>query len=83
MLFDSLPNDKILKEFADDTRNLIENFKFGSGRIENIVGIGENAGYHHFLLFPKCFQGASFSGSSKVGIACQRVNSLPHNHDYY
>ena len=23
-------------------------------RIENIVGKGENAGYQHFLLFPKC-----------------------------
>ena len=22
---------------------------------ENIVGIGENAGYQHFLLFPQCF----------------------------
>ena len=21
-------------------------------RVENIVGKGENAGYHHFLLFP-------------------------------
>ena len=36
-------------------------------RIENIVGKGENAGYH-FLLFPLCFQKASFSGSLKVGI---------------
>ena len=25
------------------------------GREENIVGIGENAGYQHFLLFPQCF----------------------------
>ena len=23
---------------------------------ENIVGKGENAGYHHFLLFPQCCQ---------------------------
>ena len=23
---------------------------------ENILGKGENAGYQHFLLFPKCFQ---------------------------
>ena len=23
---------------------------------ENIVEKGENAGNHHFLLFPKCFQ---------------------------
>ena len=24
-------------------------------RVENTVGKGENAGYHHFLLFPQCF----------------------------
>ena len=24
-------------------------------RVENTVGIGENAGYQHFLLFPQCF----------------------------
>ena len=37
-------------------------------RIENIVGKGENAGYQHFLLFPQCFQKASFSEFFKVGI---------------
>ena len=30
--------------------------KFVLGRIENIVSIGENASYHHFLLYPQCFQ---------------------------
>ena len=35
---------------------------------ENTVGKGENAGDQHFLLFQKCFQDASFSGSLKVGI---------------
>ena len=39
-----------------------------SYRVENIEGKGENAGYQHFLLFPKCFQKPSFSGSLKVGI---------------
>ena len=34
-------------------------------RVENIVGKGENAGYHHFLLFPQCFQKASFPDGSK------------------
>ena len=29
-------------------------------RVENIVGKGENAGYQHILLFPQCFQKASF-----------------------
>ena len=48
-------------------------------RVENIVGKGENAGYQHFLLFPGCFQKASFSGSLKVVIVWERVNSLPNN----
>ena len=34
-------------------------------RLENIVGKGENAGYQHFLLFPQCFENASFPGVSK------------------
>ena len=37
-------------------------------RVENSVGKGENAGYQHFLLFPLCFQTASFSKLLKVGI---------------
>ena len=37
-------------------------------RVENIVGKGENAGNQHFLLFPQCFQKASFLGLLKVGI---------------
>ena len=37
-------------------------------RVKNIVGKGENAGYQHFLLFPQCFQKASFSGSLKNGL---------------
>ena len=39
---------------------------FGKGR--NIVGKEENDGYQHFLLFPQCFEKASFSGLLKVGI---------------
>ena len=34
--------------------------KFVWGRVENIVGKGENAGYQHFLLFPQCFLKFSF-----------------------
>ena len=49
--------------------------KFSLGRVENIVGKGENAGYQHFLLFPQCFQKASFSGTLKVGIVWQRVKT--------
>ena len=38
------------------------------GRVENIVGKGENAGYQHFLLFPQCFLKLSFPEVLKVGI---------------
>ena len=36
-------------------------------RGENILGKGENAGHQHFVLFPKCFQKASFSRSGLCG----------------
>ena len=73
MVLNSLPNDKILdwsklKAFADDKINVTVKLKFSLGRVENIVGNGENAGYQHFLLFPQCFQKASYTGSLKVGI---------------
>ena len=55
--FNSLPNDKTLE---NNKINVTEKLKFVSGRLENIVGKGENAGYQHFLLFPKCFQKTSF-----------------------
>ena len=48
-------------------------------RVENIVGKGENAGYQHFLLFPQCFEKASFSDMSKGVIVWEWVNSLPNN----
>ena len=52
-----LSDDKILdlstlKAFADNKINVAEKFKFVFGRVENIVEERENAGYHHFLLFP-------------------------------
>ena len=69
-VFNSLPNDKILdwskfKAFADDKMNVTKELKFVSGREENIVGKGENAGYQHFLLFPQCFQKGFFQGGVK------------------
>ena len=68
--FNSLPNNKFLdwsklKAFADDKLNLAEKLKFVLGRVENILEKGENAGDQHFLLFPECFQKASFSGVFK------------------
>ena len=73
LLVNSLPNDKILdqskfKVFADDKIILTKKLKFVFGRVENIVGKGENAGYQHFLLFPQCFQKLSFPGVLKIGI---------------
>ena len=35
------------------------------GRVENIVGKGEYAGYQHFLLFSQCFQKSFLLGSLK------------------
>ena len=54
--------------FADNILNVVQIMTCVSDRVENIVGKGENAGYHHFLLFPQCFQKASLSGLLKVGI---------------
>ena len=54
----SLPSDKIfdwskLKAFVDDTINVNEKFKFGLGKVENIVGKGENAGYQMMFFVQK------------------------------
>ena len=73
LAFNSLPKNKILdqskfKAFASDKINVTKTLKFVSGRVENVVGKGENAGYQHFLLFLQCFQKAFYSGSLKVGI---------------
>ena len=57
-----------LKAFADDEINMNEKLKFVLERVGNIVGKGENAGNQHFLLFPQCFQIASFPRSLKVAI---------------
>ena len=61
MPFNLLPNDKILdwsklRVFANDKINVNQKPNFALGRVENIAGKHENAGYQHFLLFPQCFQ---------------------------
>ena len=48
-----------MKAISDDKSNVAEKLKFVFGRVEKIVGKGENAGYQHFLLFPSCFEKAS------------------------
>ena len=73
-MFTSSPNDKIsewfkFKALADDTINVTEKLKF-------VLGKGENAGFQHFLLFPKCFQKASSSSLFKVEIVWQRVKHI-------
>ena len=57
-----------MKAFADDKINETEQLKFVLGRVEIIVGKGENAGNQHFLLFPQYCQMVSFTGSLKVVI---------------
>ena len=57
-----------LKAFAEEKINLNEKLKLVLGRVENIVGKGENAVYQYFLLFQQCFQKASIIGLLKVGI---------------
>ena len=57
-----------LKKIANDKIDVTQKLKFDFGRIENIVGKGENAGYQHFLLFPQCFQKALVSESLKAVI---------------
>ena len=54
-----------MKAFADDIIDVPEKLEFVLGRIENIVGKVENAGYQHFLLFSQCFQKASYMGVVK------------------
>ena len=75
----SSPSSKILeqsklKDFAEVKINVKYVTNFVLGRVENIVGKVENAGYHYVLLFPQCFQNASLSGSLKVGIVWERVD---------
>ena len=60
-LVNSLQNNKLLewlifKAFADDKMNASEKLKLVLGRVENIVGKGENAGYQFIFLSPQCFQ---------------------------
>ena len=65
--FNPLPNDNFFSwsesnELADDKINVTEKLKFVSGRVENTVRKGENAGYQHFLLFLHCFKGLLSQG---------------------
>ena len=79
MEFNCLPNDKILnwsklKVFANSKLNVTEKLKYAFGRVENIVGKGENADYQHFLLFQQYFQNASYTMVLKVDIVWFELN---------
>ena len=78
LLIKSLPNDKILawsklKAFADDKLDGVKMMISLFDRLENNVGKGENAGYQHFLLFPRCFPRPPSLGSLEVWILWKRV----------
>ena len=65
--FNPLPNDKILdwsklKAFADDKMNLAEKLKLLPGRVENIVGKGENADTSIFSFSHNVFKSFLFRG---------------------
>ena len=73
----SLPDNKILdlsklKALSRHKKKIklivTQQLEFALGRVENFVGKRKNAGYQHFLLFPQCFQKASFSGLLNVWI---------------
>ena len=42
--------------------------KFVSESIDNVLRKGENAGYHHFLLFQQCFQKPSSRARQMLGL---------------
>ena len=52
---------------------MTEEMKFVLRRVKDIVGNRENAGLQDFLLFPRCFQMASFSWSLTVRIVWIKV----------
>ena len=56
------------KAFADVKTTVAKTMIFVLDRVQNIVGKGANAGYHHFLLSQQCFQKALSSGSLKVAL---------------
>ena len=45
--------------------------RFSFDRVDNIVGKGENAGFHYCLLFPQCSQKAS---EILPGVVWERIN---------
>ena len=48
-----------------------------SGRVQNIVGKIENAGYQHFLLFPQCFQRPLLQGCKSTDRCGKGITRKP------
>ena len=67
------------EEFADNNFKFDKNGRKLSKQVENTVGKGEIARYEQFLLFPQCFQKASFPEASKSVIVWEWVKPLPNN----
>ena len=66
--------------FVDDKIIVTEKFKFVLGRMENIVGKGENAGYQHFLLSPQFFPKLSFlKGGESQDCVVRSLNTVKEN----
>ena len=63
-----------LKAFADNKLNVTKMIISVCDRVENIVGKRRNCLYRQFLLFPQCFQKASFLDLSKGVIVREWVN---------
>ena len=57
--FIRLPNFNFV-QFADDKLIKYSNIKVVFHSMENNVGKRENAGYQHFLIFPRCLQKGFF-----------------------
>ena len=60
-VLNSLPQDQMLdwskmKTLADDKINANENLEFGLGRVENIMGNGENTSHQHFFFSHNVFK---------------------------
>ena len=56
-----------MKAFADN-KNMNKKLKFGLGRVENIVGKGENAGTSIFSFSHNVFKSPLFRGCLKQGL---------------
>ena len=70
MFCNALPNDKFLdwsklKVLEDYKINVTEQLKLDLGRVENIMGKGENAGFPTFPPFPMMFSKGLFPGVVK------------------